>query len=285
MKKILITLIISAILVSCGKPEDYLVIIKTEYGDMTLALFDETPLHKANFIKLAQEGAYDSTIFHRVIENFMIQGGDVNRKEGATGSISYTVPAEIQEKVSGKFMHTKGALAAARLGDSRNPKKASSGCQFYIVDGTTFDREAMNIDQGKLNTSFRKLLTDPKFSYLNDSIQAIIGRGGRNKEINDFVLNQKSLVEEHLNISVTLDFTEEQLNAYSSGDGGSPHLDGGYTVFGRVVEGMEVIDKIAAVQKNGEKPVDKVGMVVELKPITKKELRKKYKELFPESSN
>ena len=121
-----------------GKPKpkkkDDLVIIHTPFGDMTVLLYEETPLHKANFLRLAKSGAYDSTIWHRVIEDFMIQGGDVTKKQGSTATDLDNVPAEIDRG----FYHTKGALAAARTGDNVNPERKSSSCQFYIVQSIIY---------------------------------------------------------------------------------------------------------------------------------------------------
>ena len=116
MKKLLTFLSIAVIAIACGGgKDDQLVVVKTSMGDIKLVLFDETPLHKANFLKLAREGKYDSTLFHRVIDGFMIQGGDVNARKGSENTIDYTIPSEIQENITGKFLHTRGAVAAAKL--------------------------------------------------------------------------------------------------------------------------------------------------------------------------
>ena len=188
----------------------YYVKIETSYGDMVVKLYNETPLHRDNFIKLVKEGTYDGLIFHRVINQFMIQGGDPNSRDAkpgqmlGDGELGYTIPAEF---VSGLF-HKKGALAAARQGDEVNPQKASSSCQFYIVQGTTWDA------------------------------------------------NRLKMVEQRMGKS----FTAEQAEVYAK-EGGTPFLDGDYTVFGEVVEGMEVIDKIAAVPCGPmDRPVEDVKM-------------------------
>ena len=171
------------------------VLISTKFGDIKIALYNETPLHRDNFVKLVKQGFYDSLLFHRVIQNFMIQGGDPlskNAKPGqplGMGGPGYTIPAEILPQ----FIHKKGALAAARLGDEQNPKRESSGSQFYIVQGTV----------------------------MNDD------------EWNHF-------------ISMTgKKYTDEQIKIYKT-IGGTPHLDGAYTVFGEVYEGLDVLDKIAS---------------------------------------
>ncbi len=141
--------------------KDYLVTINTTFGDIKLILFDDTPLHKDNFIKLAQAGRYDGTIFHRVIQEFMIQGGDVNTKEGTTPAPEAMIPEEIQ---SNNF-HTRGAVAAAR---TNNPERKSSECQFYIVQGRTWSKEELTLDKEKLHQYLRRLLNMPEYQTLRD---------------------------------------------------------------------------------------------------------------------
>lgn len=183
--------------------------ISTSYGDMVIKLYNETPQHRDNFLKLAKEHFFDSLLFHRVIKGFMIQGGDPQSKHASAtqmlgnGDVGYTIPAEFNPKL----IHKKGALAAAR---TENPKKESSGCQFYIVQG---------------------------------------------KPMSDAELDQ---MQQHLGIT----YTPEQRNAYKT-QGGTPFLDMNYTVFGEVVSGLDVIDKIAAVQTQpGDRPVQDVRMKV-----------------------
>jgi len=190
----------------------HLVRIITDFGDITLKLYNETPEHRDNFLKLAGEGFYDGVLFHRVINAFMIQGGDPNSKTAqpgqplGTGGPDYTLPAEI---VPGLF-HKKGALAAARLGDQQNPQRRSSGSQFYIVQGRVWTPEEL-----------------------------------------DRMEQQRGLA-----------FTPEQRQTYTS-IGGTPHLDAGYTVFGEVVEGIEVVDRIAAVQTGpGDRPLKDLSMKI-----------------------
>lgn len=191
-----------------------LVRITTDFGDIVLKLYNETPAHRDNFLKLAGEGYYDGVLFHRVIRSFMIQGGDPNSKDAepgqplGNGGPGYTVPAEI---VPGLF-HKKGALAAARLGDQMNPERASSGSQFYIVQGKVWTPEELDMMEQQRGQAF----------------------------------------------------TAEQRQAYTT-IGGTPHLDAGYTVFGEVVEGLDVVDKIAAVQTApGDRPVQDVAMKIEI---------------------
>ncbi len=181
------------------------VLISTDYGDMTAVLYNETPQHRDNFVKLVKEGWYEGSPFHRVIKNFMIQGG-----QNADGRLDpgYKVPAEF---VSGLY-HKKGALSAARQSDQVNPEKASSGSQFYIV-------------QGKVTPA--------------DQVSMMVSRTG-------------------------YAYSDEQIEIYST-IGGTPHLDGSYTVFGEVIEGLDVIDKIAAVKTGpGDKPVKDVTMSIKI---------------------
>ena len=187
------------------------VLLKTSMGDITIALYDETPLHKENFIKLVNDKYYDGVLFHRIIQNFMIQTGDPESKNAKAGQMlgnggpGYTIPAEFVPEC----YHKRGAVAAARMGDNVNPKKESSGSQFYIVDGQVF------------NTAM-----------LNRVIQ----------------MTKKT-------------FSQEQINTYTS-IGGAPHLEGDYTVFGEVISGMEVVDKIAAQAKDGrDRPVQDIKII------------------------
>jgi len=182
-------------------------VIHTDYGDMKGILYNETPQHRDNFVKLTKSGFYDGTLFHRVISGFMIQGGDPDSKTAKPGQAlgmggpGYTVPAEFNKS----FIHKKGALAAARTGDQQNPQKASSGSQFYIVQGKKVPA-------------------------------AQIGAN----------------------------YTPEQKTIYET-IGGVPFLDGQYTVYGEITDGLDVIDKIAAVQKDGtDRPVKDVKMTIKI---------------------
>lgn len=178
------------------KGKDEVVTIHTNHGDITLILFDETPKHKENFLKLAKEGFYDGTTFHRVIDDFMIQGGDPNSKDDnptndGSGGPGYTIPAEFVKSLT----HIKGAIAAARQGDRVNPEKASSGSQFYIVEN----------------------------------------------------------------------------------DEGTHFLDTKYTVFGQVIKGLDVVEKIAEVKKDGRnRPLEDIKMTMTVKRMSKKKIQKLF---------
>lgn len=191
--------------------KETLILIKTSMGDLKIKLYNETPLHRDNFIKLVKEGYLNQTLFHRVIKEFMIQGGDPDSKTATKGQMlgnggpDYTIPAEF---VASKF-HKKGALSAARTGDNVNPEKASSGSQFYVVQGKVYTDSELNQYEQRLG---RKISTAERTAY-------------------------KTM-------------------------GGTPHLDGSYTVFGELVEGFDVLDKIAAVAcDRNNRPQEDVVMI------------------------
>ena len=227
-----------------------LVRLETTMGNITVKLYNETPKHRDNFIKLTKEGTYDSKLFHRVIKNFMIQAGDPQSKTATdtttlgNGDVGYTLPAEFNPK----FFHKKGALAAARLGDEVNPNKESSGCQFYIVTGRKFSEAQMismenQLNEARLETVFNELAR----KHMKEIYKM------RKAGDNDGLLELQDSLEAQARGIVAkepaLKFSREQIAAYTT-VGGAPHLDGAYTVFGEVTEGMEVIDKIQAVKTN-----------------------------------
>lgn len=213
--KLIITAFILLGMSSCGilnigKQKEQKMKIETTEGDITLKLYDETPLHRDNFIKLVKSKFYDGVLFHRVIDEFMIQGGDPNSKNAkpdtmlGDGDVGHTIPAEFRTP---QRYHKRGVLAAAREGDDTNPEKASSGCQFYIVVGKQFtDDELDMMEESKIE----------KHGHANDS---------------------------------TYKYSDQARADYTT-IGGTPHLDGNYTVFGEVLTGMEVVDKIAKARTN-----------------------------------
>ena len=227
-----------------------LVRLETTMGNITVKLYNETPKHRDNFIKLAKEGTYDSTLFHRVIKNFMIQAGDPQSKTATdtttlgNGDVGYTLPAEFIPK----FFQKKGALAAARLGDEVNPNKESSGCQFYIVTGRKFSEAQMISMENQLNeTNLETVFNELARKHMKEIYKM------RKAGDNDGLLELQDSLEAQARGIVAkepaLKFSREQIAAYTT-VGGAPHLDGAYTVFGEVTEGMEVIDKIQAVKTN-----------------------------------
>lgn len=262
-----------------GKPKpkkkDDLVIIHTPFGDMTVLLYEETPLHKANFLRLAKSGAYDSTIWHRVIEDFMIQGGDVTKKKGSIEVDLDNIPAEIDRG----FYHTKGALAAARTGDNANPERKSSSCQFYIVHGNEVKRRDLEIDPGNLQQGISRLLSNDDYDTVRQKFRNLY-QTGKNEAANDLAFSLIDLCEEKFDIQIRKDISEEALQEYEK-VGGSPHLDGAYTVYGRVVEGLEIIDQIAGVEVNGSKPAEDVFITMEVKNLKTKEITKQYGYVYP----
>ncbi|MFM8913336.1 MAG: peptidylprolyl isomerase, partial [Flammeovirgaceae bacterium] len=259
---------------------DYVVTIKTPYGDMVAILYDETPKHKANFIKLAEEHYFDSLLFHRVITGFMIQGGDPDSRKAAPGqtlgqgSPGYTVDAEFNPK----FFHEKGALSAARLPDQMNPTKASSGSQFYVVHGTIIpqsDVEDLKIDQMKFNTAFRQVMQNAANKPLIDSLNQIYLSGDM-FAYKSKIFSLVPRIEKETGMTVTKFVSPETINAYTT-VGGAPHLDGDYTVFGKVIKGLEVIDKIANVQRDGsDRPLQDVRMAVTVEEMSKSKITKLY---------
>jgi len=212
MRKYLFVVILALMTVACNTNKKTYVVIETDYGDMKVELFDDTPIHRDNFVKLVKEGFYDDLLFHRVIQGFMIQGGDPDSRGAApgqrlgSGGPGYQLQAEIGKP------HIRGALAAARTGGPSNPEKKSSGSQFYIVQGKTVSDQNLN------------------------------------------ALEQQKGIK----------YNEAQRKIYTE-EGGTPMLDMEYTVFGQVVEGMDVIDKIASVQTDpADRPVQDVRMKIRM---------------------
>ena len=218
MRHLFIVLALVLALSSCSTRKEYMVRMFTTAGVVDMKLYDETPAHRDNFVRLVKNHQYDSLLFHRVIKDFMIQGGDPASKNAVPGELlgegdlGYTVEAEFMPDL---HYHRRGALAAAREGDDVNPSKASSACQFYIVWGKVYTKEQLE-------------------SYMEWYKQ----RTG--KELN---------------------VTPEQFEAYTT-VGGTPHLDGGYTVFGEVVRGLEVIETIQNVKCDGnDRPLRDVRII------------------------
>ena len=262
---------------SCADNKDYLVTIETKFGDMKLVLFDETPKHKSNFIKLAKSGRYDSTIFHRVIKGFMVQGGDIDAREENSSS-NETVPAEFVPK----YYHKKGALAAARQGDQINPEKASSWCQFYIVHGDQFSKGQLAVDQNKFTTNLRNYVELERNASLREEIVNLYNSGDM-KAYQEKVYSLIPEIEATYDVDLSKSYPADRLQDYTT-IGGAPHLDDQYTVFGMVVEGLEVIDAIAG-QATGaaDKPLEDIVMKVSVEEMSKKKITKEYGYQYPES--
>ena len=239
-----------------------LVKLETTMGNITVALYNETPKHRDNFIKLVKEGVYDSTLFHRVIKQFMIQAGDPDSKNASdtamlgSGDVGYTIPAEFNPK----FFHKKGVLAAARQGDDVNPEKASSGCQFYIVTGRKFTEPQLLGMENKINEQHEEALFD---SLARQHMREIykMRKAGDNAGLLELQDTLEAQARELADKEEKFRFTPEQIKAYST-VGGAPHLDGSYTVFGEVTEGMEVVDNIEIAKTNrADRPIENIRIL------------------------
>lgn len=239
-----------------------LVKLETTMGNIIVALYNETPKHRDNFIKLVKEGVYDSTLFHRVIKQFMIQAGDPDSKNASdtamlgSGDVGYTIPAEFNPK----FFHKKGVLAAARQGDDVNPEKASSGCQFYIVTGRKFTEPQLLGMENKINEQREEALFD---SLARQHMKEIykMRKAGDNAGLLELQDTLEAQARELADKEEKFRFTPEQIKAYST-VGGAPHLDGSYTVFGEVTEGMEVVENIEIAKTNrADRPVENIRIL------------------------
>ena len=239
-----------------------LVKLETTMGNITVALYNETPKHRDNFIKLVKEGVYDSTLFHRVIKQFMIQAGDPDSKNASdtamlgSGDVGYTIPAEFNPK----FFHKKGVLAAARQGDDVNPEKASSGCQFYIVTGRKFTEPQLLGMENKINEQREEALFD---SLARQHMKEIykMRKAGDNAGLLELQDTLEAQARELADKEEKFRFTPEQIKAYST-IGSAPHLDGSYTVFGEVTEGMEVVDNIEIAKTNrADRPIENIRIL------------------------
>ena len=215
MKRLFLSLLLIFSTLFVLSQQDPTILISTQYGNIKIKLYSDTPLHTDNFISLTEKGFYNDLLFHRVINNFMIQTGDPDSKTAkpgqalGTGDPGYTIPAEFNSK----YYHKKGAVAAARQSDALNPDKESSGSQFYIVQGQ---------------------------KYTKEQLQLFVSRG------------------------MHIPFTDEQIKIYTT-QGGTPHLDYSYTVFGEVIEGFDVVDKIASVSvDNRNRPVEDISINVKV---------------------
>lgn len=237
------------------------VIMHTSLGDVTLKLYNETPLHRDNFIKLVKEGTYNGLLFHRVIKDFMVQGGDVTSKDApmnkslGAGDLGYTVPAEF---VYPKYFHKKGALCAARTGDEVNPERASSASQFYIVTGKKYTEGELKQMEKQLENRlkqsiFARLQTENKAKIMQ------LYRNGEKEELailRDTLVGKTELEAEKRKEEACL--PAELREAYRS-VGGVPFLDNQYTVYGEVVDGIEVVNAIQKVKTNKQdRPLENI---------------------------
>ncbi len=259
MKKIFIALstLLTLCCVACGSGqkkerdmnEETKLKIETTAGDIVVKLYNETPKHRDNFIKLAENGTYEGTLFHRVIKDFMIQAGDPDSKGApkgqmlGAGDVGYTIPAEF---VYPRYFHKRGALSAARQGDQVNPEKASSGCQFYIVTGKVYnDSTLLDMEQQMNYRNYNNVFNALAAKHAKEIYQ--MRKAGDEEGLIALQDTLMAQTEKQLAGQPEFHFTPEQVAAYTT-VGGVPHLDGDYTVFGEVLEGMDVVDKIQRVK-------------------------------------
>lgn len=250
---------------------EFLITINTNFGTMKAILYDETPKHKQNFLKLIDEGFYDSLLFHRIIEGFMIQGGDPNSRNAGpevplgSGGPGYTIPAEFDYS---RF-HEKGALSAARQGDAVNPAKESSGSQFYIVQGQSYPKEVLS-EQLLAMCANQIVGLEPEHEISKAFVNAY--QSGGNDSFRTEVIAKREALEEYM-------YVDERAEAYAT-TGGAPHLDYEYTVFGKVISGLDVLDMISAVattgQDQGDRPLEDVWMTVTLEELPKTQITRDY---------
>src|SRR6056297_600514 len=234
--------------------------IETEYGDMIFKLYDQTPLHKKNFKKLIEQNYFDGLLFHRVIEDFMIQGGDPDSRNAKPGEMlgnggpGYTIPAEFVDTI----FHKKGVIAAAREGDDVNPEMRSAGSQFYIVQGKVFSDEDIKKVENRINASrLNKLIT----KYIKEAKEKAYETGGT-IDYQVIVREARKKAEKQFKKEGMYKIPDYKRKVYQT-IGGTPHLDEAYTVFGEVIEGLEVIDKIAAVETDeNNRPVKNIKMTI-----------------------
>lgn len=288
-RSLLSTVLLCLLLTACAqdKKGEYVVTIKTSYGDMVAILYDATPKHKENFIKLINQKFYDSLLFHRVIPEFMIQGGDPDSKKATAGQPlggggpGYTVDAEFNPKL----FHERGALSAARLPDGANPTKASSGSQFYIVQGKKYaieelDQYEQTLQNQKKTQLLRGIIMMPKYQPLLAQIQER-QQAQDGAWLNSFFEKSDTLIVKENPGYKPFAFSAEQRTIYTT-VGGTPFLDGDYTVFGKVIKGLEVVDKIAAVTTDRERPTEDVRMFITVQQLSRKKIEKDYGYVFPE---
>lgn len=244
--------------------KETLVLLRTNFGDIKIKLDNSTPGHRDNFVTLVKTGFYDSILFHRVINEFMIQAGDPSTKmemdEAARSRYIYTIPAEINDSL----YHRKGVIAAARQGDQANPARESSGTQFYIVEGHVFTDEELNNVEVRINTNIQQAVF---YKYVQAERERVIESGEEKTaaEIQEFA---SILTYDEIAGMEPLVIPESRREVYRT-IGGTPHLDWQYTVFGEVIEGIDVVSAIASVERdNRDRPVENV-IILEAKIVKK----------------
>ena len=269
MKKIIFTIIISLSILSCNmsnKEKEQVVLIKTNYGNIKVRLYNETPIHRDNFVRLVNEGYYDDLTFHRIVKDFMIQGGDLNSNKPSDSIPFGQTDTLTSEILFPKYFHKRGAFAAARWGDDVNPTKASDAYQFYIVTGEKYatDNELHDIEKKRFERMKQQIYSSLQSANI-DTLKSLY-REGNKAAINELREAWRNEAEEKANKRKSeISFTDEQKEIYKSSVGGAPFLDGEYTVFGEVVDGMDVVEKIQNVKTNEkDAPLQPVKMKIVL---------------------
>lgn len=246
---------------SCSTPvrnENTIVSIKTSLGDIKIKLYDGTPIHRENFIHLINSGFYEGISFHRIIKNFMIQAGDPATKTSLSPAFpdslnTYTIPAEFNIL----YNHKKGALAAAREGNDVNPDMRSSGTQFYIVQGVKLNDDDLNLAEQRINSNMKQSLFNGLIKQTTDSVRL------SGKSMTDAEIQEIASIKMFDNLTTNIDYkiSVEQRNIYKT-IGGTPRLDGAYTVFGEVIEGLDIVDKIADAPTDSiDKPLNDIKII------------------------
>ncbi len=260
MKRLVYSLLLVGIICcSSNHTKEPIVVIETRLGSIKIKLYNDTPIHRDNFLKLVKSGFYDSLLFHRVIKDFMIQGGDPTSKNArpgvmlGEGDAGYTLPAEIRSN----HFNIRGALAAAREGDEVNPTRRSSGAQFYIVTGKKFTEEELKDLETKINSNNLQQAAMSYARRLNDSLV----KAKHTLTIDSMRQVVLSYAQQH---TTKFAFTDVQKKAYET-VGGSPHLDGSYTIFGEVLEGFDVIEKISELPSDSNnRPIKDLKMHIKI---------------------
>ncbi len=241
---------------------DVRVLLHTSLGDITILLYGDTPRHTANFVKRVNAGDYDGVLFHRVINDFMIQTGDPSSKNAPKGKMLGA--GDSGEQIDAEFLfpkhyHHRGAIAAARQGDSVNPEKKSSGSQFYIVTGRKFSAAQMEQMEHKAQMQRKQNVFDRLCKENRDTIMTL----RRNRDQAGLQTLQEKLVKEteQQTASDTVIYTPEMREVYAN-QGGTPHLDGDYTVYGRVIDGMDIVEKIEKTDTDAnDRPIEDIKII------------------------